>query len=252
MASRQAVLGMERAAFFYGSARSSPACRFLLDDARTALVGENGVGKSTLLKCLAGELELNAGKLVRSRGPAVGSLPQEVPAGPGGAHRAPGAGAPLARVGADGEDWRIDVLLDEIGIAPDDRRRRFGALSGGWQRLVLIAGGRAPRGARHPDPRRADQPSRPRQHQHARALADRRFKLPMLIVSHDREFLNRVDRAHPVPARRRRARLQDPASARRARSCCAATPPRPRARQAGGEGDPAGSRRPRRATRSGR
>src|SRR5712692_4768859 len=30
---------------------------FLLDDAKTALVGENGAGKSTLLKCLAAELE---------------------------------------------------------------------------------------------------------------------------------------------------------------------------------------------------
>ena len=52
MALRQAVLGMERASFFYGSARVFGGVSFLLDGARTALVGENGAGKSTLLKCL--------------------------------------------------------------------------------------------------------------------------------------------------------------------------------------------------------
>ena len=67
MASRQAVLGMEQASFFYGSGRVFENVSFLLDDARTALVGENGAGKSTLLKCLTGALELNAGQVIRSR-----------------------------------------------------------------------------------------------------------------------------------------------------------------------------------------
>src|SRR4051812_19220423 len=81
MATRQAVLGMERASFYYGSARVFEDVSFLLDDARTALVGENGAGKSTVLKCLAGSLELNAGQVIRSRGLRVGSVPQDVPAG---------------------------------------------------------------------------------------------------------------------------------------------------------------------------
>src|SRR5260370_10135002 len=80
MALRQAVLGMERASFFYGSARVFGGVSFLLDGARTALVGENGPGKSTLLKCLAGELGLNGGQLIRSRGLRLASLPQAVPA----------------------------------------------------------------------------------------------------------------------------------------------------------------------------
>ena len=81
MALRQAVLGMERASFFYGSARVFGGVTFLLDGARTALVGENGTGKSTLLKCLTGELELNGGKVIRSRGLRLGSVPQDVPPG---------------------------------------------------------------------------------------------------------------------------------------------------------------------------
>src|SRR5215471_8350489 len=79
MATRQAVLGMERASFFYGSKPVFRGVTFLLDGARTALVGENGTGKSTLLKCLTGELELNGGKVVRSRGLRLGSVPQDVP-----------------------------------------------------------------------------------------------------------------------------------------------------------------------------
>ena len=49
MSSRQAVLGVENASFFYGSSRVFEGVSFQLDDARTALVGENGAGKSTLL-----------------------------------------------------------------------------------------------------------------------------------------------------------------------------------------------------------
>jgi len=72
MAARQAVLGIDHGAFHYGARRVFSDISFLLDDARTALVGENGAGKSTLLKCLTGELELNEGKLLRSRGLKVG------------------------------------------------------------------------------------------------------------------------------------------------------------------------------------
>jgi ATPase subunit of ABC transporter with duplicated ATPase domains len=61
--SRQAVLGIDDGAFFHGARRVFSGISFLLDDAKTALVGENGVGKSTLLGCLSGELELNSGRL---------------------------------------------------------------------------------------------------------------------------------------------------------------------------------------------
>src|ERR1700722_4486826 len=79
MASRQAVLGMDQGSFFYASTKVFAGVSFLLDDAKTALVGENGAGKSTLLKCLSGELELNRGALIKSRNLRVGSLPQDIP-----------------------------------------------------------------------------------------------------------------------------------------------------------------------------
>ena len=77
------------------------------------------------------------------------------------------------------------------------------------------------------------------------------FKLPMLIVSHDREFLNRVTDRTLFLRSRRRARLQDPLLGG-PRGAAAPRRRRRRAAHAGGEGDRAGWRRPRRATRSGR
>src|SRR5277367_6175036 len=44
---------------------------------RTALVGANGTGKSTLLKVLAGTESLDYGTLQRTRGMTIGYLPQE-------------------------------------------------------------------------------------------------------------------------------------------------------------------------------
>src|SRR5438034_4267087 len=80
MTARQAVLGIDRGGFQYGVSTIFEDVSFLLDDARTALVGENDAGKSTLLKCLTGALELNAGQVIRSRGLRIGSVPQDVPA----------------------------------------------------------------------------------------------------------------------------------------------------------------------------
>jgi ATPase subunit of ABC transporter with duplicated ATPase domains len=192
MAPRQAVLGMEQASFFYGSRRVFAKVSFLLDDARTALVGENGAGKSTLLKCLAGELELNAGQVIRSRGLKVGSVPQDVPEGLGERPVRDVLADSLAKAGHDGEEWRIDILFDEIGIAPETLDKPFGALSGGWQRLLLIA---AAARLEEPDILILDEPTNHLDIANINTLErwlTEAFKVPMLIVSHDREILDRI------------------------------------------------------------
>jgi ATPase subunit of ABC transporter with duplicated ATPase domains len=192
MAARQAVLGMEHASFFYGSNPVFRNVSFLLDDARTALVGENGTGKSTLLKCLTGDLELNGGKVVRSRGLRVGSVPQDVPGGLGGRTVREVLHGSLAKVGQDDDWWRIDVLIDEIGVAADILDKRFDELSGGWQRLMLIAGVAR---LEEPDILVLDEPTNHLDLANINTLerwltVD--FQVPMLIVSHDREILDRV------------------------------------------------------------
>src|SRR5258705_12070088 len=109
MASRQAVLGMDQASFFYGASKVFESVSFLLDDAKPALVGGNGAGKSPLLKCLAGELELDHGQVIRSRGLRVGSLPQDTPPGLADMTVRDVLLRSLERIGAADEDWRIDV-----------------------------------------------------------------------------------------------------------------------------------------------
>ena len=192
MASRQAVLGMEQASFYYGSGRVFEGVSFLLDDARTALVGENGAGKSTLLKCLLGALELNGGQVIRSRGLRTGSVPQDVSPGLDSRPVRDVLHESLARAGHDGEDWRVDVLADEIGVEPEILDRPFGTLSGGWQRLLLIA---AAARLEEPDILVLDEPTNHLDLANINTLErwlTVEFAVPMLIVSHDREFLNRV------------------------------------------------------------
>ncbi len=189
--SRQAVLGVENARFLYGASSVFQGISFQLDDARTALVGENGAGKSTLLKCLLGELELDDGQIVKSRGLKIGYVPQDVPDGL--------ASHSLRRVLEDAlivrdgsEDWKVDVLLDEVGITYDAAQQPFGSLSGGWQRLILIA---AAARLGEPDLLILDEPTNHLDLSNINTLEgwlENEAKLPMLIVSHDREFLERV------------------------------------------------------------
>ena len=192
MPPRQAVLGVENGSFSYGARRVFENVAFLLDDARTALVGENGAGKSTLLKCLRGELELNRGQIVRSRGLRLGYVPQELPASLVDQTVRGVLDAVLARMGALGEDWKIDILLDEIGVSHETAERPFGGLSGGWQRLLLIA---AAARLERPDILILDEPTNHLDLSNINILEGwltEQTRLPMLIVSHDREFLDRV------------------------------------------------------------
>ncbi len=190
MSSRQAVLGVENASFFYGANRVFEGVSFQLDAARTALVGENGAGKSTLLKCLLGELELNSGQIVKSRGLKIGYVPQDVP--PGLAERTVREVLESALPVQDGgEDWKVDVLLDEIGVSHETSQQAFGALSGGWQRLMLIA---AAAKLAEPDLLILDEPTNHLDLGNINTLEmwlGEDQALPMLIVSHDREFLER-------------------------------------------------------------
>ena len=100
--------------------------------------------------------------------------------------------AALERAGLGGEEWRIDFLLDEIGLAPEIADGLFGNLSGGLQRLMLIA---AAARLEEPDLLILDEPTNHLDLANINTLerwltVD--FKVPMLIVSHDRECLDRV------------------------------------------------------------
>jgi iron complex transport system ATP-binding protein len=107
----------------------------------TAVLGPNGRGKSTLIRCAAGQLDPQAGRVVRD-GP-VGLVPQAH--GGAFAYRAldmvvMGRVRQVHVFGSPSRGDRVAGLdaMDRIGIA-DLRDRQFPTLSGGEQQLVLIA-----------------------------------------------------------------------------------------------------------------
>ena len=106
---------------------------------RVGIVAANGRGKSTLLNAIAGRIEPTVGDIVRSRGLTLGYVEQSVPAGLLAVpfHEAVRQALPVDQ--ADNESWRVDITLDSLDVPQDIRGMPVGQLSGGWQRLVLLA-----------------------------------------------------------------------------------------------------------------
>ncbi|MBX3483969.1 ABC-F family ATP-binding cassette domain-containing protein [Phenylobacterium sp.] len=173
---------------------------------RTGLVGRNGVGKSTLLRIVAGELSPTAGAVaVRGR---LGVLRQalEPPAGASVADLL-GVTGPLARLkrieaGAGSEadfadaDWalesRLEAALAEVDLAGFDLDRPAVSLSGGQVTRAMLAGLLAA----GPDMLILDEPTNNLDAAARDLVAEvlGRWKGGAIVVSHDRALLRRMDR----------------------------------------------------------
>jgi ATPase subunit of ABC transporter with duplicated ATPase domains len=109
------------------------------DGDRVGLVAGNGRGKTTLLRMLAGLAEPASGEIVRSRGLSIGYVEQDIPPQL--------LDLPLRAAVSDAlpagqratEVWRAEIALDGFETPDELRERPIRALSGGWQRLMLIA-----------------------------------------------------------------------------------------------------------------
>jgi ATPase subunit of ABC transporter with duplicated ATPase domains len=158
------------------------------DTDRIGLIAGNGGGKTTLLKCLAGLAEPTTGDIVRSRGMRVGYVEQDVPANLQNLPLAEAIRRALPAGERDGEAWRVDVALDEFGASADLHDRPLHALSGGWQRLVLIA--RA--WVTEPDALLLDEPTNHLDLAKIQMLERwiAACRVPLVIASHDRQFLD--------------------------------------------------------------
>ncbi len=160
------------------------------DGDRVGLVAGNGNGKTTLLRCIAGQLEPGSGEIIRSRGLRIGYVEQDVPAALHKLTLRDAVPDAMPAETRDSDSWRADVVLDEFETPDDMRHRLVSELSGGWQRLMLIA--RV--WVNEPDALLLDEPTN-----HLdlgkilmveRWLVAATRNMPVIIASHDRGFLD--------------------------------------------------------------
>lgn len=183
---------------------------------RTGLVGNNGAGKSTLLRLIAGELTPTSGTV--STTGEVGYLRQSVTwrgdttvAGLLGiqevvdAIRAVESGdVSEEHFETIGEDWDIEARADEqlraIGFSSADLDRQVRTLSGGEVMLIAISGLRV---RRFPITL-LDEPTNNLDRPNRSMLAELLETWPgtLVVVSHDLELLDRMDRTAELYAGR--------------------------------------------------
>lgn len=160
------------------------------DGDRVGLVAGNGRGKTTLLRAMAGQGELSAGDIVRSRGLTVGYVEQDMPASSMGLTLHEAVLEALAPGDRESDSWRVDVVLDEFETPQDMRHRRLDELSGGWQRIALIA--RC--WVTQPDALLLDEPTNHldlgKLFQLENWINQAVRNIPVVIASHDRQFLD--------------------------------------------------------------
>ena len=152
---------------------------------RLALIGRNGVGKTTLLKCLAGLIDTDEGRRTIVPGTKVVLLEQD-PAIPSSGSLldwvVSGTGAPAPHAAA--------IVADQIGI---DLDRPAATASGGERRRAAIVRALA----QAPDVLLLDEPTN---HLDLGAIEWLeqwlgRFAGAFIVISHDRTFLKRLTRS---------------------------------------------------------
>jgi ATPase subunit of ABC transporter with duplicated ATPase domains len=187
---------------------------------RIGLVAANGRGKSTLLRCLAGSDEPTFGEVTRARGLIIGHVAQDPPSGVLGLTLTEAVRTALPPDQAENERWRVDIVLDELEVPAVLREVSVASLSGGWQRVAMLA--RA--WILGPDILLLDEPTNHLDLQRIGRLQEWIASLPrdfpMVIASHDRAFLDEVttrtlflrtenSQVFPLPYARARSALDD-------------------------------------------
>jgi len=159
---------------------------------RLGIVAANGRGKTTLLNCIAGRLEPTTGDITRARGLRVGYVEQYVPANLLDVSFYDAVLRALPKEQIDSESWRVDVTLDSLSVPAEMRERTLAQLSGGWQRLAMLAR----IWVTEPDILMLDEPTNHLDLAKIALLEDWLNALPrdvaVLIASHDRAFLDAV------------------------------------------------------------
>ena len=84
------------------------------DRDRVGLIAGNGLGKTSLLRVIAGVAEPTTGEVTRSRGLRVGYVEQDVPKALMDKTLFEAVLEALPAADRDSDSWRVDVVLDEF------------------------------------------------------------------------------------------------------------------------------------------
>jgi ATPase subunit of ABC transporter with duplicated ATPase domains len=156
---------------------------------RVGIVGNNGTGKSTLLQCIAGLIEPQDGRIFCPKGLRFSFIEQSIPKQL--------FDRCLYDVISDAiplEDknlmaWKVDITLDTFKVTQNIRQKPVKELSGGWQRLALIAR----TVLSQPDILLFDEPTNHLDISKIMLLEqwlnEQVYDIPLIAVSHDRSFL---------------------------------------------------------------
>jgi ATP-binding cassette subfamily F protein uup len=157
------------------------------------LLGRNGMGKSTLLKILNGELIPKSGVVFRQQNLRVAYLPQEVPQGLGGTVAeivTSGLESEPAAANADGH-WQRQLQVEQVIARMQlEPGAQFDSLSAGLKRRALLARGLV----RAPDLLLLDEPTNHLDIQSIDWLENflNRWGGSLVFVTHDRVFLQKL------------------------------------------------------------
>ena len=195
---------------------------------RTALVGANGTGKSTLMKILAGLDSVDSGAVQRTRGMSIGYLPQDGLALSGRSvfdeclsvfdelrsleAELETLAASLSMLDPEGEEYvtaadrysrisarfhasdgyaldaQVGAVLGGLGFSKEDWTRRTEEFSGGWQMRIALAKLLLAK----PDLLLLDEPTNHLDLETRNWLEDylRNYPNGFILISHDRYFLD--------------------------------------------------------------
>ena len=160
---------------------------------RIGLLGRNGMGKSTLLKLVSGDMQPHDGIIARQQDVRVAYLPQEVPQNLSGrvaeiiASGLEAIKSPLDDEHAWQRQHQIDKIISRMELDPE---AKFEVLSAGMKRRVFLARGLV----REPNLLLLDEPTN---HLDINAIDWlegflKRYGGTLLFVTHDRFFLQNL------------------------------------------------------------
>ncbi len=208
-----ALITLMKGFLAYGDDSLLQDADFALEEGeRVCLVGRNGTGKSTLMKLLAGEIELDAGRMIVKDGLRVNRLAQDPPQDSTGtvysmvARGIAVVGEALARFKESTDPaeqeklasfiehhdgWVKDALIYKILNKVDiDSELPLESLSGGWRRKVALAAALA----NEPQVLLLDEPTN---HLDISTIAwleeyIKGFKGTTIFITHDRAFADNL------------------------------------------------------------